>query len=48
MSEFAGLALFGVVVGLVICASAALLYCLYVTLCVRKRPEPLANNENPV
>jgi hypothetical protein len=42
MSEFGGLLLFAVVVGLVIAASIAISYSLYI--CIVRRPrEPMAN-----
>lgn len=48
MTEFWGLVLFAVVVGLVIAALFSLLYCGYVVICKLKKPEPLANSEIPV
>ena len=48
MNEIAGLALFGTIVGLVLCAMFTVLYCGYLAICWLRRPGPLANIENPV
>lgn len=50
MADFGGLLVFGIVVGLIIAGTFAVLYCGYVTICIacKKRQNPLAESENPV
>jgi len=49
MTEFWGMVLFGTVAAIVICIGLAIIYCGCAILCTKLcRPEPLAQNENPV
>lgn len=45
MADFGGLLLFGIVVGLVICAAGSLCYCGVIAVYNMRRREPMANHE---